>query len=406
MLAIDAGWIRANAELFRKKRVVVVNGAGISVSCGIPDFRSQSGIFNEIKETLKISGSDMFTYRFSVDRKSRKTYLRYMSRLKSMVENAEPSFTHEFLNMYADASRSFRMYTQNIDGLEEKAGLVPLKSSSTRLVYLHGNMKELGCLYCGHRTAFAEAERLAYERGEEIVCEECLRRNEKRRERRQSPVGVYHTTIVHYQQSHPEGAFISRMAELDRGCDLLIVMGTSLKVFGVTKLVKYFCRLDGVRGKRILVNLEGPSKEFGDLFDFFWKGDCDEFCRGVGGVVGLDPVIRSLRRLSISRREESAGCDFAVRDTVVRRARKMPKEKKFEKLFPAGMPTNTPKKEVAFVDENTGVEKEVQEYIDLLIRSSKKKQRKKKSNDVQPAETEDKEPRSVRAASVKICKPK
>lgn len=343
MMMIDSEWIRSNIRMFSRRRVVVVAGAGISVSSGIPDFRSKSGIFNDIKKELGINGSDLFTHNVAMAKETRKSYLKYMSKLKGMVDKAVPSPTHEFLFLYSDASRRFRMYTQNIDGLEEKAGMVPAKDKSTRLVYLHGNMRRLGCLYCGYKTEFGDAERDAYGKGEDIVCPSCVKRNEKRgRDTRRRPVGVFHTTIIHYNQSHPDSAFISKMAEQDGSCDLLIVMGTSLKVFGVCKLVKYFCKLESTRGKRVLVNLEKPPREFRELFDFFWNGDCDEFCSVLKDGMGLKSMADGVRRLSITKREDTH-----------------PKEVKQDK---------DPKPA-----KHMGVEKEVQKQIDSLIRSSGKK---------------------------------
>lgn len=165
MITVDLHWIKNNIGLFKKKKVVIVIGAGMSVASGIPEFRSKSGIFDDIKRALKINGSDLFTYRFSVDKESRKAYSKYMSKLKGMMDSAEPSLTHKFLKLYSDACGEFRIYTQNIDGLEEKAGFEAKGDKSTRLVYLHGNMKELGCLYCGYRIQFTEKERIEYEKG-------------------------------------------------------------------------------------------------------------------------------------------------------------------------------------------------------------------------------------------------
>ncbi|AFN82656.1 SIR2-like protein involved in telomeric silencing [Encephalitozoon romaleae SJ-2008] len=345
MMVIDSKWIRSNIKMFSRRKVAIVVGAGISVSSGIPDFRSRSGIFNDIKKNLGISGSDLFTYSTSMSKEMRKDYLKYMSKLKDMIDRAAPSPTHEFLSLYSDVSKKFRMYTQNIDGLEEKAGLVATKDRSATVVYLHGNMKKLGCLYCGYKVDFGDTERDTYGKGEEIVCSACIRRNEKRgKDTRKRPVGVFHTTIIHYNQSHPDSSFISKMTQYDCDCDLFIVMGTSLKVFGVKKLVKYFCRLNTTRGRRILVNLDKPSREFGDLFDFFWNGDCDEFCKALNEELGLKSMAERVRRLSITKKED---CQQSP-----------------EKKTPV---------EGDVKIERKMIEKEVQKHIDLLIKSSKKK---------------------------------
>lgn len=424
MITVDSNWIKRNIGLFKGKRVVIVNGAGISVASGIPDFRSKSGIFDEIRRTLKVNGNDLFTYRYSVDKENRKSYLRYMSKLKSMVETSEPSLTHRFLKVYSEVCGGFRIYTQNIDGLEEKAGFRVEKSKHTKLVYLHGNMKELGCLYCGYRIPFTEKERAMYEKEEEITCDSCMKRN-KRRDGRERPVGVFHTTIIHYHQSHPDSSFISKMAELDSSCNLFIVIGTSLKVFGVEKLVKYFCRLDNTKGRRIFVNLEKPNRGFSDLFDFFWQGDCDDFCRNVGDGLGLHEITENmsmetdkkdledlcedLSTIQISPMKKDDGkqgkkieqsdekdvnvnrtkkavksknrkkrnkqsskkiqnTDFAISDTVVKNEKA--DEHGHKELLSSTL-ANTPKRKTVS-GGNVRVENEIQEYVNSLIKSSEK----------------------------------
>jgi NAD+-dependent protein deacetylase SIR2 len=431
MLVVDKAWVKNNIGMFRQRKAVIITGAGISVASGIPDFRSKTGIFNDIKEVLKINGTDLFTYKFSVDKETRKTYLGYISKLKLLVEEAEPSYTHRFLKRYSEACKRLRIYTQNVDGLEERAGLECTSGRETSLVYLHGNMRKLICLYCGHKIAFTEEERRSFERGEEIVCSNCLKRNEKRREgQRQLPVGMFHTTIIHYHQIHPDSALISRMMDADGSCDLLIVMGTSLRIHGVKKLARHFCRLNGVFGRRIYVNLEAPTREFAELFDFMWKDKCDEFCEVLGEELGLGSVTESVQRLSIASAEESKGPEKnepeavseakggaatpeevsysrAARRRKRKEERKMlrnrmaklsldgnlpmkerlslnareerppaagEEERRMLELFSHKASPNTPKKKLSFIAEN--VEEEVQSYIDMLLRSSQERSKR------------------------------
>lgn len=48
-------------------------------------------------------------------------------------------------------------------------------------------------------------------------CNGCLKRNLKR-DRREGAVGMFHTTIIHYKQAHPDSSFISKMVKLDSSC--------------------------------------------------------------------------------------------------------------------------------------------------------------------------------------------
>lgn len=282
MRTIDLKFIGTNKHIFNHKKCVFVVGAGVSVGSGIPDFRSPTGIFATLKQQLKMHGRNLFMYNFGIREGSRKIYLGYISSLKKLCDKASPNETHRFLASYPRS----RTYTQNIDGLEEKAGMAFSKHSSTSGVYLHGNLSYLVCQYCGFRREFNSEDVDKFESAEEIECNQCQERREHclRNGMRRRPAGYMHPGIIHYQQVHPEGAFIGKMCERDMDCDLLVVIGTSLTVDGVKKLVKMFSRCPNVQGKRILVNLTPPNKEWNDVFDFFFHGDCRDFAREVSSL--------------------------------------------------------------------------------------------------------------------------
>jgi len=181
--------------------------------------------------------------------------------------NSMPNATHEFLANYPKS----RTYTQNKDGLEERAGMKFNKTDTTKGVYLHGNLTHLICQYCGYKEEFTEEEIVKLENisgSTEIECKACLERREHciKNDIRKKPIGVMHPGIIHYQQMHSDGAFIGKM-------------GTSLSVDGVKKMVKMFARCENTYGKRILVNLTPPKKEWNDFFDYFYEGDCKDFIK-------------------------------------------------------------------------------------------------------------------------------
>lgn len=279
MRKIDSNFIESTKNIFEHKKCVFIVGAGISVASGIPDFRSPTGIFASLRQDLKINGKNLFTYNFGIREGSRQIYLKYISTLKKMCDSAVPNRTHHFLANYPRA----RIYTQNIDGLEEKQGMVFVKNETTRGIYLHGNLLFLACQYCGFRKEFQADDVAAFENGQEIYCRECAERAAKPTQNRlrTRPIYPMHPAIIHYQQVHPDAAFIGKMCQKDLDCDLLIVMGTSLAVEGVKKLVKMFCRNQRCQGKRIFVNLTKPNKEWEDYFDYFFEGDCNEFVKTV-----------------------------------------------------------------------------------------------------------------------------
>ncbi|TBU01935.1 Sir2-like telomeric silencing protein [Hamiltosporidium tvaerminnensis] len=320
MQFIDCKWVRENYKIFNNKRVVIITGAGISVNSGIPDFRSKNGIFNEIKQSLKVQGSDLFTYRYSIQPETRPKYLKFIYKLKELTDESKPTETHNFFVKYKNFNKKMHIYTQNIDGLEEKAGLIFSKESkNTEIIYLHGNMKFLKCSYCGYQIPFTKTENLKFKISEEIECINCLEREKKRKEnhQRSTPIGVMNTTIIHYYQSHPESSFISEMVSKDTDLNLFIVMGTSLQIYGIKKIVKYFGFSNrNNKGVSIYVNKEEPRSEFKDVFDFQWKGDCDEFCKEILNLLETKPIETNESHSSILKIKETTKNEKNIRKSL------------------------------------------------------------------------------------------
>lgn len=129
------------AELIASSsRILIATGAGISVSCGIPDFRSKdTGLYTSGRHIADgIPSAELF---FDID------YFKidpapFYKMAKSLVEaNAIPSKTHRFLCMLEQMGKIQNIYTQNIDGLERAAGC-------QRVVQGHGSMQTFHCLKC------------------------------------------------------------------------------------------------------------------------------------------------------------------------------------------------------------------------------------------------------------------
>ena len=104
--------------------------------------------------------------------------------------------------------------------------------------------------------------------------------------RRALKVGSLRPAIVLYDEPHPQGDFIGAIqsSDLCKRPDLLIIMGTSLKVYGLKKLVKDFAKAvhsspakNGLGGgKVIFVNItEPPGSEWNDVIDYHVQGTTD-----------------------------------------------------------------------------------------------------------------------------------
>jgi NAD-dependent histone deacetylase SIR2 len=105
-------------------------------------------------------------------------------------------------------------------------------------------------------------------------------------------VGALRPAIVLYGEPHPLGDDIGciQTADLAKKPDMLIIMGTSLKVHGLKRLVRDFARV--VRqsapsvsspkkktwaGKVVFVNRTPPSTEWADVIDYHVAGDTDKW---------------------------------------------------------------------------------------------------------------------------------
>ncbi|KAI8807233.1 DHS-like NAD/FAD-binding domain-containing protein, partial [Cladochytrium replicatum] len=240
------------ASLRKSKRCVVVTGAGISVAAGIPDFRSKDGLFSQIKErypSTVVTGQDLFDARLFKDPASIPIFYSFMGELKDLVAKATPTRSHHFLKMLDQRSQLLRCYTQNIDCLESSLHLSSdlTLDKRARIVQLHGDLKNVVCTMCARLFAFSEAWNDKYFKfGTAPPCPRCSDADQVRTAlgKRNLPVGTLRPNVVLYNEHHPKGDQIADAASFDmkRKPDFLIVMGTSLKVFGIKRLVKDLAR--------------------------------------------------------------------------------------------------------------------------------------------------------------------
>lgn len=220
----------------------------------------------------------------------------FQDMVRSLSEEAEktnPTAFHHMLASLGHQSRLTRLYTQNIDGIETAmpplATQVPLnvKAPWPRTIQLHGSLDKMVCQKCRHLGDF---DREMFDRPDAPECPECARTNDFRMEtgQRSHGVGKMRPRIVLYNEHNPDEEAITSVmnADIRSRPDALVVVGTSMKIPGVRRLVKSLCHV--IRGRRngvtIWINNEPPTgKEFEDCFDLVVKGDCEE----VANLAGL-----------------------------------------------------------------------------------------------------------------------
>ncbi len=93
-------------------------------------------------------------------------------------------------------------------------------------------------------------------------------------------IGTLRPSIVLYDEPHPSGDSIASIlsADIARQPDMLLIMGTSLKVHGLRSLVKDLAKSVHEKGGIVVfVNLTHPGKEWEGVVDTWIKGTTDEW---------------------------------------------------------------------------------------------------------------------------------
>jgi len=246
--------------LKESSNIIVLTGAGISTSLGIPDFRSKgSGLYSRLEGLGLSDPQEVFD--LDVFREDPTIFYSIAGRIIPTVDRISP--THAFIELIQRKNKLLTQYTQNIDNLEIKAGINPEK-----LIQCHGSFASASCVQCGHKvpgeTIFPEMIK-----GTVPKCEVCLKHNAnneagKKRKRgkcssERTPEdyrrkkhnessdddaeddipqpGVMKPDIVFFGEQLPE-TFNKRLVDHDRTlCDLFICIGTSLKVAPVSEII-------------------------------------------------------------------------------------------------------------------------------------------------------------------------
>lgn len=98
-----------------------------------------------------LKGKDLFSASLFREPESTRLFYTFIAELKSKIDKAHPGPTHRFIKTLDAKGKLLRSYTQNIDGLEERAGIqgpVVAKSKAKTLnakdsknIQLHGDIQ-------------------------------------------------------------------------------------------------------------------------------------------------------------------------------------------------------------------------------------------------------------------------
>ena len=196
------------AELFRNaKRVVVLTGAGISTPSGIPDFRSEgTGLWSR-DEPLEVASLNTF-------RTHPENFFNWFRPLARQIFEAQPNEAHYALVELEKTGGAQTIITQNIDMLHQKAG-------SKQVIEMHGTLQTLTCTQCYRKYDSGDFVKHFVEDGTLPLCLNCN--------------GILKPDVILFGEQLPQAALFKAQNAV-RGCDLMVVAGSSLEVLPVAGL--------------------------------------------------------------------------------------------------------------------------------------------------------------------------
>lgn len=201
------------AVIERARRIVFFGGAGVSTASGIPDFRSEDGLYSADhggvppETILSASYFALHTAEFY------DFYRRYM-----VHPEARPNAVHRYLYELEKEDKLRGIVTQNIDGLHKMAG-------NKRVYELHGSVHENYCVDCEKSYPL---EKIMQSEGVPR-CDSCG--------------GIIKPWVVLYGEVPDKYTGIGACREIS-GADCLIIAGTSLQVEPAESYIDYFTGRD------------------------------------------------------------------------------------------------------------------------------------------------------------------
>ncbi|CAI9629620.1 unnamed protein product [Alternaria burnsii] len=243
----------------RAQKIVVMTGAGISTSAGIPDFRSpETGLYANLSRLNLPYPEAVFDIDFF-----RKTPEPFYALAQELYPGRfRPTITHSFISLLHQKGLLLKLFTQNIDCLEREAG-VP----GDKIIEAHGSFASQCCIEC--KKSYPK------ERMNEAIRDKSVPRCVD-----SSCNGLVKPEIVFFGEQLPSAFFDNR--SLPAQADLCIVMGTSLSVHPFASLPQ----LCEDQTPRLLINSERVGDMGQRTDDVLLLEDCDSGVRKLAEACG------------------------------------------------------------------------------------------------------------------------
>lgn len=208
-------------------KVLFFGGAGVSTESGIPDFRSQDGLYNQ---QYKYPPEMIISHSFFMQ--NPKEFYRFYFDRMIPDDSIKPNPAHLKLAELEKIGKLNAVVTQNIDGLHQAAG-------SQKVHELHGSILRNFCMTC-HEAYNLPALKDARDEDGIPRCPKCG--------------GMLKPDVVLYEEPLDNSVMHAAIAAITQA-DLMIIAGTSLVVYPAAGLVDYF------KGNHIAIINRDPTKQ-------------------------------------------------------------------------------------------------------------------------------------------------
>ncbi|GKY93614.1 hypothetical protein MPSEU_000328800 [Mayamaea pseudoterrestris] len=289
------------------RRILILAGAGMSVASGIPDFRSSDGLYAtmnpdlvtaslEHRRKMRVDPSSALDHHFFIENPLPCLELTRDFIIGTREQKWKSTLAHRFVELLHRklGDKLVRLYTQNIDGLEDQCVHLP----RDKVIAVHGSLDRAECAMCHNESDFADfAAKVkaqikdlsgqdpdAPAESSPIICNVCGSNTVK-------------PSIVLFRASLPP-VFFNHLPQDVQDVDLLLVIGTSLRVAPANSIVWRVPR----SALRVLVNRDPEGHHLGMNFDeaeskrdYFAAGDCEstllELMEHLGWLDELNPLL-------------------------------------------------------------------------------------------------------------------
>ena len=236
-MSLNADIQKAKELVNKAGKIAALTGAGISVDSGIPDFRSEGGLWKRF-DPLEYATRESFM-------RDPTKFWTMGKELAETIVKANPNDAHLALVALEEQGKLTGVITQNIDNLHQTAG-------NKRVIELHGNYLRAFCIECKEEY-FGRTVHESVAQGEiPPKCEKCG--------------GILKSEAILFGEPLPQEP-MAQAVELCRNTDLMIVIGSSLTIYPAAFLPQI---AKNAGAKVILINLEGTNKD--DVADIVLRG--------------------------------------------------------------------------------------------------------------------------------------